>query len=229
MNDAFLATTSTEGLQPLGTAPQRSYELVSGTLEARLGAQYAALFAEPVTTETGDRVDWYAPVAGTAVPLPALPQDQQDELRARLGVLVGDIRAEAEALAQSDAPEDNRLSEPLSNAIEIPEEKMIYGVHDKDGALQPVLVHWAWVRNEQAAVRGILTGMVPRAVPLSAASGEEVTGHSPVWWWLILLGWLLLAAILAAILYLLIAPCGVNRFGLIYCPAQQFGLSGPSL
>lgn len=220
MNPTLLTTTSTEGLQPLGTAAQRSFELVSGTLKQRLGAQYAALFAEPVATEHGDRIDWYASFGGKAVPLPDLPGEAQQALRAQLGRLIGDIRAEAERLATSDMPEDHRLGEALINAIEVPDQAMIYAVRDAQGELQPVLVHWAWVRNQQAAVRGILTGMVPRARPQSSAV-PVVSGPSPVWWWLILLGWLVLAALLAAILYLLVAPCGVNRFGLVYCPAEQ--------
>lgn len=222
MNPTFLATTSTEGLQPLGSAPQRSFELVNGSVTERLGPEHAALFAEPVATEHGDRIDWYAPDAGKATPLPDLPEDAQKALRARLGALIGDIRAEADRLAQSDASEDRRLSEALLNAIEVPDEAMIYGVRAENGQLQPVLVHWSWVRNEQAAVRGILTGMVARPTPLIAPATVPVeTRRSPVWWWLILLGWLVLAALLAAIMYLLVAPCGVNRFGLVFCPAEQ--------
>lgn len=221
MHNAVLATTSTEGLQPLGAPAQRSFELISGTLNQRLGQKYAALFAEPVTNEAGDRIDWHAPVSGVAMPLGDLAPDEQAALRARLGAMIGDIRAEADALAQGTSPEDHRLSEALNNAIEVPDETMIYAIKAADGEIHPVLVHWGWVRNEQAAVRGVLTGMVPRAVPLSAVAALEKRGPSPLWWWLILLGWLLLAAILGAILYVLVTPCGVNRFGLLFCPREQ--------
>ncbi len=223
MRDALLATTSTEGLQPLGTAAQRSFELVSGSLATRLGRQYGNLFGEPVANETGDRIDWYARVAGQATPLPELPAAEQAALRARLGALIGAVRDEAETLAGSDAPEDHRLSEALVNAVEVPDEAMIYGVRDADGAWHPVLVHWAWVRNEQAAVRGILTGMVPRPQGPVAPVTPVRTGPQVWWWWLIALGWILLGLLLGAILYLLVAPCGVNRFGLAFCPAEQAG------
>lgn len=222
MNPTFLVTTSTEGLQPLGTAAQRSFELVNGSLGQRLGPRHAALFGDPVATEHGDRIDWYAPVEGLATPLPNLPQAQQQVLRDKLGRLIGDIRAEVESLASSDTSEDRRLSEALGNAIEVPDETRIYAVKGSDGEMHPVLVHWAWVRNEQAAVRGVLTGMVPRATPRAAAVPVNA-GTSPTWWWLILLGWLLLAAMLGAILYLLLAPCGVNRFGPVFCPVEQAG------
>jgi hypothetical protein len=39
-----------------------------------------------------------------------------------------------------------------------------------------------------------------------------------IWWWLILLGWLVLAGLLAAILYVLIAPCGISQGRLVFCP-----------
>jgi len=222
MNSPLLATTSTEGLQPLGSPAQRSFELISGTLAQRLGPQHAALFGEPVSNEAGDQIDWHAGVEGPATPMAELAESDRQALRIRLGGLVSDIRAEAETLGQSDLAEDQRLSEALSNAIEIPDEAMIYAVKGGDGTYQPVLVHWAWVRNEQAAVRGILTGMVARPGLSGAGAATPVEyRQSPLWWWLILLGWLVLAAILAAILYVLLAPCGVNRFGLVYCAPDQ--------
>ena len=221
MRNSLLTTTSTEGLQPLGAPAQRSFELVSATLEQRLGPQYAALLAEPVTNEAGDQIDWHAPISGTAVAMGDLAPDEQAGLRARLGAMIGDIRAEAEALAQGGTPEDYRLSEALSNAIEVPDEAMIYAIRSGDGDLHPVLVHWGWLRNEQAAPRGILTAMVARDVPLSVAAGRVKRGPSPVWWWLIVLGWLVLAALLGAILYVLVTPCGVNRFGAEFCTQEQ--------
>lgn len=219
MFEALLATTSTEGLQPLGSAPQRSYELVSGAVRERLGAEHAAIFAEPVAAQHGDSIDWHAPLQGRAERLADLGEEEQAALRARLGALVGDIRAAAEALKDSDAPNDQRLAEALGNALEIPGEEMIWAVRDPKGALHPVLVHWAWVRDDQRAVRGVLSAMVARpaaAAPLPPP--VEARRGLGVWWWLILLGWLVLAALLAAILYLLVAPCGVNQRGLIFCP-----------
>ncbi|SFT67033.1 hypothetical protein [Sedimentitalea nanhaiensis] len=224
MFEAFLVTTSTAGLRPLGSAAQRSFELVSETVRSRLGHDHARLFAEPVATEHGDRVDWYAPMAGAAVPLPDLPEDQQQAVRDRLGVLVADIRTEAERLGESADAQDQRLSEALANAIEIPDDSMVHVVRDADGALHPVLVHWAWLRDAQQSVRGVLTAMVPRpgaeqAAMAPAAGAASTPGNaSAAWWWLILLGWLLLALMLGYILYLLIAPCGLTPGRLGYCP-----------
>jgi hypothetical protein len=160
--------------------------------------------------------------------MPDLAKEDQAALRTRLGTLIGDIRAEAERLGDSEQPDDLRLSQALRNALEIPDEAMIFGLRDDTGNLHPVLVHWSWIRDEQKAVRGILTGMVPRAVPLSRQDATTLAGAAPVApapagllpWLLIWLGWLLLAILFATILYLLIAPCGVDRRGLIFCPAD---------
>lgn len=221
MTESFLTNTSTEGLKPLGTAPQRSYELVSGTVRSRLGDRHAALFAEPVATPYGDRFDWYAPIAGKALPLSA--SDAPDEARAELGKLVSDISAIADELLASKSPDDQRLGEALANAIEIPDEEAIFLVEPANhGDLQPVLVNWAWVRDEQVAVRGVLTGIDRRApakrpgyVPPPASAGAPAmaataAGVSPIWWWLVWLGWLLLGLIIAAIIYLLIEPCALR-------------------
>ncbi len=227
MFEAFLVTTSSEGMQPLGSAAQRSFELVSGTVRERLGAAHAALFAEPVATEHGDMIDWYAPVKGTAVRLPDLSEEDAQAIRDRLGRLVADIRAEAETLAGSTDAQDQRLAEALSNAIEIPDEGMVYAVRDDGGALHPVLVHWAWLRDERQSVRGILTAMVPRAQPLRAAAPRDAeqphVASAIVWWWLILLGWLLLAAMLVYLFYLMIEPCGLKTGRTWFCrqPAPE--------
>ena len=230
MFEAFLTTTSSEGLQPLGSAAQRSYELVSATLRARLGEDHAALFAEPVAAPHGDKIDWHANLQGRAEPLAKLEEAEAETVRARLGELVEAIRAEAAVLGESNAPDDQRLSEALTNALEIPGEEMIWAVRDTEGKLSPVLVHWAWVRDEQRAVRGVLSRMEAKPVPaasVAALAPAGVVAQTPargdarwVWWWLILLGWLVLAALLAAILYILIAPCGLSQGRLIFCPTE---------
>ncbi len=227
MFEAFLVTTSSEGLRPLGSAAQRSYELVSGSLRDRLGDRHANLFSEPVATSYGDRFDWYAPISGKAVPLADLESEDQDSVREALGVLVQDILAEAGRLNESRSPQDQRLADALTNALEIPSDDMIYVVRDTNNALHPVLVSWAWARDDQQNVRGILTGLIPRhsAKPVTAFGGQagdsgHAAGRGFGWLWslLLLLGWLLLGLILAAILYLLIEPCGVGRSGFHFCP-----------
>lgn len=227
MVDTRLTTTSSEGLQPLGSAAQRSFELVSETVRDRLGPEHAALFAEPVATEHGDKIDWYATMQGTALRLSELDPADAETLRAKLGALVADIRDEAVRLQESSDVQDQRLAEALRNAIEIPDQSMIHALRQPDGTLQPVLVHWAWLRAERQSVRGILTAMVPRPRaenPQAVAVADHGPG-SALWWWVLLLGWLLLALILMLILYLMIAPCGLKGGRLMFCPAPAAELS----
>ena len=221
MFEAFLATTSTEGLQPLGSAAQRSFELVHGAVRQRLGDRHAAIFAEPVAAQHGDSIDWHAGIQGRAQRLSDLPEADREGVKAALGVIVSEIRSEAETLALSNAADDQRLSEALSNATEIPDERMIWTVRSDDGELYPVLVHWAWIRDEQRAVRGVLSAMVPHAAPpMPAQTPVDRGNRSPIWLWLIALGWLLLAGLIGAILYVLIAPCGIQQGRLLFCPAD---------
>lgn len=217
MKSSFLTNTSTEGLKPLGTAPQRSFELVNDTVRAEFSEQHAALFAEPVATQYGDRFDWYATVEGRARPL----SEDDQEVRETLDTLVADIKGLSDQLLASKQPDDQRLGEALGNALEIPNEASIFVVEAEGAPPQPVLVNWAWTPDEQIAVRGVLTGKdsrtPPRAkvapvAPASAATpaAVAVAGVSALWWWLMWLGWLLLALLIAAVIYLMIEPCGLR-------------------
>lgn len=234
MFEAFLANTSVEGLRPLGTAPQRSFELITGTVREAFGARHAALFAEPVAAQHGNRFDWYATSPGTPVPLADLPADEAEALRATLDALVADIRGMAEGLLASKDPGDQRLGEALANALEIPGDEAIHalrtgkGSPDDPAALQPVLVNWAWVRDEQATLRGALTGIDRRPTPPRPAARAPLSTAAPataaavtagaatarpgglVWWWLLWLGWAVLAVMIALIILLLIRPCALR-------------------
>ncbi|MFK7761967.1 MAG: hypothetical protein AB8B62_01790 [Roseobacter sp.] len=227
MNESFLTNTSTEGLKPLGTAPLRSYELVSDTVRETFSEAHAALFAEPVATQYGDRFDWYATVEGKAVPL--VDVADPEPVRQELQRLVADIKGIADAKLGSKLADDQRLGEALANALEIPDENSIFVIQPEDGSPpQPVLINWAWTRDEQRAVRGVLTGMdtrVPEKRPgyvappptsgaalagAAGVAGAAATGVGLLWWWLIWLGWALLALLIAAVIYLMIEPCGLR-------------------
>lgn len=112
------------------------------------------------------------------------------------------------------------MGEALANALEIPDEDAIFVIEPVEGgSIQPVLVNWAWTRDEQVAVRGVLTGMDRRAPakqpgyapPVATPVAPAVAaGPSLFWWWLVWLGWLLLALLIAAVIALLIEPCGLR-------------------
>lgn len=216
---SVLATTTSEGLQPLGSAAQRSYELVSGALRDRLGEAHARLLAEPVAAEHGDRIDWHAPVPGRAVPVDGLSPHDRAALGARLSTLTAEILAEAGRLRADGSAEARRLAEALANAVEVPSDAYIHALQT-DAGWQPVLVHWAWRGDAGQSVRGALSGRMP-ARGAQAASGPVVTvWDNPAWLWLIWLGWFLLAALLALILWLMLHPCGLAPLGPDYCRAE---------
>ncbi|MEM6480588.1 MAG: hypothetical protein AAF922_13175 [Pseudomonadota bacterium] len=243
MDSVFVVTTSTEGLKPLGTAPQRSFELLASSLSE----DQAALFAEPVSSVYGDKVDWYTSRSGRVQPLSALDEDAQANVKARLQTLVNEIREIADAyLAEEDDPDRQRLGEALSNALEVPSEESIYAQVAQDGSFSPVLVNWAWVEDRRTSVRGVLSGAdtrAPRMAEMAAstaqAGGTEARDTQPsssasapraaraslpaaFFWWLYGLGWLFLAMIVAVIFVLLIAPCTLRIPGVAnYCPGAE--------
>ena len=245
MFEAFLDNTAAEGLRPLGTAPQRSFELVQGTVASRLGAAHAALFAEPVSTQYGDRYDWYASVPGTAKRLTELDEAEQTEIREILKRLTDEIAVLAQEYLASDDRDDQRLGEALENALEVPSESFIHVVTGADGAVQPVLVNWAWIEDRQTTPQSVLRGVdtrpkvQPKAVPSAPPVTPVAAGAAPAavvatpgvtpdrtprparYWWL-WLGWLLLALMIGAILLLLLAPCALRLPGFgSFCPSPD--------
>lgn len=233
MFEAFLANTSTQGLAPLGTAPQRSFELITGTVRDALGDEYAALFAEPVATQYGDRFDWYAPAAGQPRPLSELDDDSRAAVESRLAELTSAVAELGQSLLDHSDPDRQRLGEALVNATRYPDTGSVYIV-ETENEIQPVLLNWAWISDTQAVVTGDLSGKqaAPRAATATtgaaAATSTAATGGEPAaaaatsaaaparlnLWWLMWLGWLLLLLIFAAILFLMIEACALRLPGL---------------
>lgn len=237
MFEAFLANTSTQGLAPLGTAPQRSFELITGTVRDALGDAHAALFAEPVATQYGDRFDWYATTAGHPRPLAGLSEEDRSAAEARLAELTAEIAGLGQSLLDKPDPDSQRLGEALVNALRYPGPDCVYVLED-GGGVQPVLLNWAWVSDSQASVTGDLSGTDGRAraarqtasrhgaarqaaasAGAPAAAGGSGAAAPLNLWWLMWLGWLLLALMLAAILFLMTEACALRLPGLPgYCP-----------
>lgn len=235
MSNTFIANTSTEGLAPLGSAPQRSFELISGTVLDELGERHAALFAEPEGTEFGDRFDWYANAAGKPRQLSSLDEDEQPAAQTALDKLIGDVNKLAERLLADEDPSKQRLGEALSNAVQYPGPETVY-IFGSGKDAQPVLVNWAWVADTQVAVTGSLTdtgqsadtkakvaaekaSMAAVAAPLPPPPLQRREGMNPLFWWLLWLGWLLLVLMIGVILYLMIEACALKVPGFPnHCP-----------
>ena len=244
MFEAFLANTSTQGLSPLGTAPQRSFELISGTVREKLGDRHAALFAEPVATQYGDRFDWYAATAGKPLQLDDLDGEDRVTIQAELQDLLGDISEFGQLLLTNNDPDQQRLGEALCNAVRFPGKDCVFVLEDGE-VRQPVLLNWAWVSDTQAAVTGDLSGRdwavhQQKRAAIRATSDAPVTRTEPQTtystvaertpltttyvmvvertplspWWLMWIGWLLLLLMIGAILYLTVEACALRLPGL---------------
>ncbi len=235
--DVFIASTATAGLTPLGPANQRSLVLLGDVLRERLTPAHAALFADPVPGEFGDRFDWYAPQGVTPVAFARLSDTERAALRAELETRCAEIAALGETLKASADIQEKALGDALANAIEIPGEDAIYALRGADGGgLSPILINWGWVRKEEREVRGVLSARAPRplapapatmmaapAVARALPAADPVAAAAP--WailpWLLVLGWTLLGLLLAFILWLLVYPCGLFPGRLAYfCPAR---------
>lgn len=256
MSGPLLGTFSIEGLKPLGSPAQRSFELVYSAVCNMLDEQHASIFAEPVATRHGNQIDWYANQDGIAIRLKDLTESDHDAAVAALDARLAAVRELASKLLHKKSPEEQRLAEAIQNACTYPDSQAVFVVRGHDGALHPVITNWAWTRDEQRMVRGVLAGKsvlpkadlkttpnlipdIPTAHPgepaalhitgQSAASGKVETSHNGPIFWLILFGWLVFTAMVAVILWLLIAPCGLHpeAFG-NYCPGDQVVADGAS-
>ncbi len=230
MSSRRLASARTAALNPLGTAGQRSFEVIRREA-AKLGPAHEALFAEPFPSPEGDLIDWYGAGSGSAAPVSALDEAARAAAMARLDGLVADILARAQTLEQDRDPERRRLGEALRNAVEIPDEGAIYVIGE-----QPVLTNWAHRSNVAQARRGVLSARIaaptPPAPPTPPASQPDPAPASPVapvvaapaaprrfdWLWYLL--WGVVGALAAAIAVVLLPACGVlGPRWLDHCPA----------
>lgn len=237
MSDRLITTTSNEGVQTLGSAAQRSYELVTTTLLARLGPDVAALFAEPVMTAQGAAIEWYTAIQGQPVRLVNLQEADAAGVRARYRDQIARVMGLADDLTALRTEQGFWLADALRNATSTPDDGAVWALRAADGGLVPVVVNWGRVADATGPVRGVLTAVAPRpvkAVPVIQAAPVPRTATTPVavlpqaapapaerggflWAWLLGLGWLLLALLIALILWLVIAPCGLLPVSIRHC------------
>jgi hypothetical protein len=204
-------------------------------LAARLGADHAALLAEPVAAARGGGTDWYARRAGQMLPRGDLTDAERAALDARLETLARDIRGLAAQIAQVGDANSLQLAEALENALQHPRDSDVFALRDPAGDLHPVLTQWAWSEGSATRLRGSLSAVTPRkaapvdpvapsitASPASALPGTVpetiVTARGRGWMrWVLVAGWVLLAALIGLILWLLIEPCALRGLAGGWC------------
>jgi len=200
MPAVLIATTRQTDLEPLGTGGHSAIS-VAATLRAALlrslSPDHAALLAEPFANPARGEIDWYAEIAGPAVPLPGLPPAERAEAGVTLARLGDDIRALAEQLAAAPAEADRFLGEMLRLALTVPDES-----HVLVTAGRPVLIGWghrsAGPRHPNPLIIGArqpIEARMPILPPPPAILGDAVRRPPGGLWWA--------ALALAALLWLL--------------------------
>jgi hypothetical protein len=168
---AVLITTGSRiGMRTLGGGGRTttsSYEQMTRYLRQVLGADHAALFAQP--SERPGQIDWYTGFDSAEKPV-RLAQASPEQRGAAVQVLkrlVADITAKADELAASDGQPDRILGEMLRFALEVPDEDQVWLI----GA-QPVLTFWGHVRDI-ARPENVLRGLIQKAMVRDAHEAPE--------------------------------------------------------
>lgn len=205
MDGSLIATTSNARYQALGTGGQlavHAWSQIANHLQRRLGADYAALLAEPNPDADRGTTDWYAEGNGPARPLHELPEPAREAARAELTRLVEGIRAESEALRASGQSGNRFLGDLLALSLQVPDED---GIRVVEG--RPVLVAWGHAPVGAPARPELLLGLLSRPTiqARTRAAGEppmRIVGPPPpkperrasrLWGLLVLLPLLLVA------------------------------------
>ena len=179
------------------------YEQLKAILQQKLGADHAALLAEPQHNAEGNSVDWYAEGSGPAVPLAELSEPEAQALRAQAGALAADIAGLAKDMT-ADAQARQALSGQLLRiALQHPADEDIWSVNGK-----PVLINWGFAPGSVGAQPQDLTrlgGVLPPAPPAPVAAPVPV----PVAPRSGCLAWLLPLLLLLLLLWLLGAALGL--------------------
>ena len=183
------------------------FEQLKAILQQKLGADHAALLAEPQHNAEGNSVDWYAEGSGPAVPLTELSEPEAQALRAQAGALAADIASLAKDMTVDAQARQALSGQLLRIALQHPADEDIWSVNGK-----PVLINWGFAPGSVGAQPQDLTrlgGMLPPAPPAPVAAPVPVavaprSGCLP--WLLPLLLLLLLLWLLGAALGLLPSP-----------------------
>lgn len=220
-----LTSTKTSDFSPLGSAWQRSYELIRREV-AKLGPRYEALFAEPFPSPQGDSIDWYAIARGKMLLVDDLPEEERDAAWADFNALLSNVAEHGQRLARSSDPEQRRLGEALSQATTYPDTQSVYLVGD-----QPVVICWAHRSSSGKVPRGALINKeAPTKVLSPAAEPDAAPPFSTAlavdqrpasrWSWLWWLLWGATGAMALVIAWLVIPACGLSAVSwLNFCPA----------
>lgn len=217
MAKPFLRSGNLDDVLTLGENGQPVYTLAAQLREAlRLQQQPAVAdcLAIPLPNAQGDRIDWYAPIAGRAISWHAADEEEQ----AAALPLLEHFQATAEAISlrarHSGKASLQMFAALLGKAMQFPDQNAVFLVDGK-----PVITFWGCVKADGKIRTAPLDCLRPKDLPappiipavverIAEPQPAPVPPHPPVTndklrrsWWLLLLP---TAFILAAAIWLLL-------------------------
>ncbi|MDT8068295.1 MAG: hypothetical protein ROO76_09030 [Terriglobia bacterium] len=193
--DGWSATTA------FGGPVFESHDQIAAILRRHLGAEHAALFAQPELAN--GQISWFTDTLGEVRPWRKLSVPERarlDPIRLQFGEQVKRLTSDL-ACSGANTPRGN-LSHILSSALEIPGIEHLYAVGD-----QPVLAFWGFRAGEKLGYNGL--GTLPSLPDINLSTRNVV--RSP-------LGLMLLTALLALLLSAL--GWGLSRYWLHPKPSE---------
>ena len=201
MAGALLRTGKLEQYKPLGDDGKpvyRSADQLREAIRLQLDAEATKCLAIPQVNDTGDEIDWYAPIEGPVVPWTSATPEEKTAAKAKLADLRDRLQGIVEGIDDEEKSEKRTFGRLLRHAIYFPDESHVYIVNDT-----PIITFWGFA-DPDAPVRdpiSVLTIPVAQAVVQEAVTApveeEKVVGSRFPWWlWPLLLLLLLLLFLL---------------------------------
>lgn len=167
MSGPFLRSGSLSEFQALGAVGVPLYTVASpvrAAVRKLVSPQVADMLAVPQINEAGNRIDWYAPVAGLVVPFSAATEDERGAIRQHRAEARQQLAEAAARLADAD---DGRTvhARQFPLVASIPDDDFLYLVGGR-----PVLTFWGF---------GALTAPKTAALPVPAAPPPAAAEPSP--------------------------------------------------
>ena len=175
MAGGLITTTRRGTMRPLavqGIFATDCWHQLRSLLEQRLGPAHANLLAEPVHDPARENVDWHSGVEGTPTPLSALPPEQADAARARIGRMAGEIRALAGEISKDPNGRSALSGQLLLLCLQHPHEDDLWLAGE-----QPLVCCWGFAPGATGAQPEDLTrlGQAKPAPQTSAAHPKDAS------------------------------------------------------
>jgi hypothetical protein len=242
MPGVLLRSGTLQEFRALGVDGQPAYSAalqLRKAIRLKIGSEAANCLAIPQPNESGDRLDWYAPLQGDVAPWSAASEAERDQAYTQLERLHEHLLSTANSMRDDKNREKQLFARLLDMTKNFPDSSHVYLVDGK-----PVLTFWGFtdragtyendpllcLRPLPAAVsHASYTPAATPSVPATpAGTGSRKQQGGSRWWrwlWLLLLP-LLLLFLLRACAPQISLPFGLNRIGLPGLPVPAVDANG---